>query len=433
MKGGTDIAIILGGGLSGLSAAYHSGFPIYEKRNRPGGTADTICKEGFVFDLGIHVLQSKDRYFLEFLQKLNVSLVEQDRNGWIYSNGKYSLYPFQVNTSKLPFAQRIRCVLGFLFRKQAKVENYEDWIIQNFGRGFADTFFVPYAEKFWGVPPKEMTYEWTEQRVPQPKIADVAKGMFRDLETSLGTHVQFQYPSQPGAGFAAISQALASKIENAYYGKKATAIDPQKKQIFFNGDATAQSYEYLLSSIPLPELIRLFPDPPTEIKTAIDQLNYNSIATVNLGIDNPQISDKHWVHFPEKDISFFRISFPSNFCPGLSPQGRCSIQAEVSYDRENPPEKKGLLEQVHSDLINVGVLSQDDHIVFSDTIFQKYGYVIYDHNRKEAVNKIHDYLRALDIYPMGRYGCWEYLWSDQSVISGRNAAQKLIREILNKT
>jgi UDP-galactopyranose mutase len=425
MSKDTHRPVILGAGLSGLSAGYHSGFPLYEASQSPGGTANSICKDGFVFDIGIHVLQSKDEYFLGLMRKLGVALVTHKRNGWIYSRGRYSLYPFQVNTSHLPLAQRLRCVIGFLLRSQSQAANYEGWLMQNLGRGFARNFLIPYARKFWGVSPKEITCEWVRDRVPLPGIGEVIKGMFRDHETLLGTHTKFQYPAQPGAGFAIISQALAGKLKNIHYRMKATRIDPYKKLIIFDGNEAQVPYGYLLTTIPLPEILMLLPDLPTEIRDAADKLAFNSIGVVNLGVAHPKVSDKHWVHFPEEDISFFRVSFPSNFSEGLCPAGTSSVQAEVSYDRENPPSPEDLKNRVHKDLIKVGILENKSQLVFKDVVYQKYGYVIYDHNRTQAVSKIHDYLYALEIYPFGRYGSWEYLWSDEAVLSGRNVVEWL--------
>ncbi len=419
--------IILGAGLSGLSAAYHSGFPIYEARDRAGGTADSIRKNGFVFDIGIHILQSNAPYFLDLLNQLGVQLVNHKRRGWIYSHGCYSPYPFQVNTSHLPLTHRLRCLVGYLLRRNHSTpENYEDWMIQNFGSGFARTFLIPYAEKFWRISPRGMTYEWTGNRVPLPRVIDVIKGALRDRETSLGTHARFQYPTEPGSGFAAIAQALASRIGYIHYGMKATTIDPYKKILLFNKGERAVNYHSLITTIPLPELIKLLPDPPSDVQKAVGQLSFNSIAMVNIGVDRPHLSDKHWIHFPEKDISFFRISFPSNFCPGLNPKETTTIQAEVSYDKENPPERDELLRRVHRDLIRVGILRPEDSLSFLDVPYQKYGYVIYNRHRKDAVKKVHEYLHHLDIYPCGRYGAWEYLWSDEAVLSGKRIAEKVL-------
>ena len=421
--------IILGAGLSGLSAAFHSGFPVYEANRRPGGTAGSIYKDGFVFDFGIHVLHSKDPQFLEFIRKLNVKLVSCQRRAWIYSYGTYTRYPFQVNTSHLPLLLRMRCVFGFLKRKRnSPAKNYKNWMIQNFGKEFAKTFLIPYSEKFWGVPPQQMTSEWTDIRVPQPSAAEVLRGAFIDAPTELGPNAQFRYPSEFRTGFAGLPKAIAAKIKNIHYGMKASAIDTENQKVFFNNGEKIVEYDNLIATLPLPDLIELILHVPSEIREAANCLAFNSIAIVNIGVDHPNITDKHWIHFPEKDISFFRISFPNNFCYGLNPEGTSPIQAEVVYDRNNPPKRDELLKNVRNDLIKVGILEQEDKIIFQDVQYQRCAYVIYTYDRKKNVSRIHNYLHSLGIYPCGRYGAWEYLWSDQAVLSGRNTVEKLARE-----
>jgi UDP-galactopyranose mutase len=421
--------IILGAGLAGLSAAYHGGFPVYETRQRPGGTADSIKKNGFVFDYGIHVLQSKDPRFYGFLDQLDLKLITHKRSGWIYNDNRYFPYPFQVNTSHLPLFHRLRCIVGYLMRRNSsKPENYEEWMIQNFGKGFSKTFLIPYSKKFWRVSPKEMTYEWAGYRVPRPRLLEVIKGAFKDQETNLGTHVEFHYPANKRAGFAAIAQSMASKIDSVHYGMNATAIDPYKKVVFFNDGKISVPFDNLITTIPLPELIRLLPSPSAKVQNKVSRLRFNSIAIVNLGVDRPQITDKHWVHFPDKAISFFRISFPSNLCDGLSPPGSRSIQAEISYDAKKPPNKDDILHQVKTDLIKVGILKAEDQFMVQEVRYQPYGYVIYDHYRKDAVAGVHKYFMNFDIYPCGRYGAWEYFWSDQAILSGRITAEQVLQK-----
>jgi protoporphyrinogen oxidase len=425
----SEQTMILGAGLAGLSAAYHSGYPVFEMRHRPGGAADSISEQGFVFDLGIHVLQSREPYFLKLLEVLGVSLVTHKRNAWIFSNGSYSLYPFQVNISHLPWGLRLQCVLGFLLRERdGQPGNYEEWIIRNFGQGFAENFLIPYARKFWRVAPSEMTYEWTGERVPQPRLVDILKGMFRDQDTNMGTNTYFQYPTAAGAGFGAIAAALASKIEPIAYGHRATFIDPVRRVIHFNGGEIRRTYDHLISTIPLPELFRIIPDAPSHVLRAVHRLAFNSIAIVNLAVDRPQVSDKHWVHFPGGETPVFRMSFPGNFCQGLNPEGTSTLQAEISYDRKDRPDRDDLLRQVRADLVRFGVLRGNDRMLFEDVVFQEYGYVIYDHAREEALREIQDYLKRVNIHTCGRYGEWKYLWSDQSVLSGKRAAQRIVRE-----
>lgn len=44
---------------------------------------------------------------------------------------------------------------------------------------------------------------------------------------------------------------------------------------------------------------------------------------------------------------------------------------------------------------------------FTDTIY-------------EARKKVRDYLASVGIETIGRFGEWDYLWSDQSLLSGLN-------------
>ncbi len=176
--------------------------------------------------------------------------------------------------------------------------------------------------------------------------------------------------------------------------------------------------------MPLPDLLSLLPDVPRNISIASKCLKHNSIAIINIGVKAPSLSRKHWIHFPEPHISFFRLSYPSNFTEGLAPKGTSSVQAEVSYIGKQPDSAQ-LLKTVKNDLVRVGILSEDMEIVYEKIVFLPYAYVIYNHEREHSVKQIHDYLKSLDIYSCGRYGAWEYLWSDQAILSGKEVVEQL--------
>lgn len=422
--------IILGAGLAGLSAAAETGFPIFEVSASPGGTAGSVRKDGFVFDVGIHIMQSKDPDFHRLMSELEVNFASHHRNAWIYNTGKYASYPFQVNTSNLPWLNRFKCVAGYLNRQQKGTPaNYGEWIIQNFGRGFAELFMFPYAEKFWRISPYEMTYEWAGGRVPQPRTSDVIRGAFANLKTDLGTNPTFTYPTAQGVGFSAIAEGFLPVISEINYGMRATSLDPGAGIVEFNNGTDSVAFDRLLTTIPLPELVGLVKDVPLAIRKAAESLSCNSIAVVNLGIGGRCQKEWHWAHYPGNDISFFRISFPHTFAEGLVPEGTSAIQAEVSYDRKAPPDREELIKRVCADLIRVGAVASEAPVVFADVLYQKYGYVIYDHLRPAAVRQIHDFFRNFGIFPCGRYGAWEYLWSDEAIMSGRDAAKRALSEV----
>src|SRR5262245_50700561 len=132
---------VLGGGLSGLAASIAAGAPVFEADDRCGGVARSDRDDGFTFDRGIHVLQTSNQEILEFLGELGVEFRTHSRNAFIYSNERYTPYPFQVNTSQMPLGLRARCVWQYLTRDQSlKPRNYEEWMYSTLGKGFADHF-----------------------------------------------------------------------------------------------------------------------------------------------------------------------------------------------------------------------------------------------------------------------------------------------------
>jgi len=291
---------------------------------------------------------------------------------------------------------------------------------RSIGTGFAETFLIPYSEKFWTIHPREMTWEWTGARVPQPSTWQVLRGAFWTKQTALGTNVDFRYPK--GGGYGGIAKALLQRAGAVHLGHRAIRLDATNRRILFS-NGTSVCYELLINTIPLPELVRICPDAPETVRAAAEKLRTNSIRLVNLGIGRPNLSDKHWVHFPERDISFFRISYPSNFDAGLVPTGTSSISAEIAYSASRPLISESIVDRVVDDLIRVGAVGKNDPIVLKTTQDIKYAYCIYDMHRKEALRTVHSWLTSTGVLPCGRYGLWTYFWSDEAILSGKRAAE----------
>ena len=173
--------------------------------------------------------------------------------------------------------------------------------------------------------------------------------------------------------------------------------------------------------------MKILPDVPVDVKDAADRLKTNSMFVVNIGVNRENITDKNWIYFLEKKYSFIRVSFPSNQSDHVSPPGTSSILVEIAYGHGNPLPvgKENIADHVIDELINLKIIKKTDQIVFLDTVDIKYGYIIFDKERKPAVKKIHEYLKKIGIIPCGRYGIWAYLWSDEAILSGKKAAEKL--------
>ncbi len=415
--------VILGGGLTGLAASIASGAEIYEAEGAVGGIASSDHCEGFAFDRGIHVMQGMPARIRKLLDDAGVRLNVRSRRAFIHSHGTFTPYPFQVNTAGMPFGVRARCVMDFLTRPRgSRPENYEEWIYQSVGRGFAEKFLIPYSEKFWTVHPREMTHEWTGNRVPQPSTLQVIRGALWSRQTRIGTNSEFEYPSH-APGYGSIAEALRSRAETVHCGHRASRLDAAGHRLHFENGAVV-SYGQLISTIPLPELVRICPEAPEEVRKAAALLRTNSIVVVNLGIARPRLNDWHWVHFPEPGESFFRISFPNNFAENVAPAGMSSISAEVAYSPERPIDKAGIVERVVEDLRRVRVLRPEDRVAFSAIRDIPYGYCIHDFHRKAAVRTVRNWLLERDVIATGRYGLWNYFWSHEAMMSGLQAGEK---------
>jgi protoporphyrinogen oxidase len=422
-----DGVIVLGGGVAGLTASCCTGAPVYEAASTVGGVAGSDTVDGFTFDRGIHILQTRNRVVLDLLERVGVRLREHHRRAFIYSHGTYTPYPFQVNTAGLPVGLRLRCAWDFLRRaRHPAPRNYEEWIYRSIGSSFARTFLIPYSEKFWTISPREMTFEWTAGRVPQPSAAQVLRGAVWSRPTRIGTNVDFRYPTM-GAGYGAIATALASAAGPIHLNHRATGIDTSRRIVTFEGGHSVR-YDTMISTLPLPELVRLCPAAPPAVSAAAARLRTNSIFVVNLGIGRPDVGQRHWVHFPGRDVSFFRISYPHTFSADVAPPGTSSISAEVAYSADNPPDRAGLVERVIDDLIRVRALGARDPIVLTRTSNIRYAYCIYDMNRRAAVREVHRWLRGVGVHPCGRYGLWTYFWSDESMLSGKTTAERVLRQ-----
>jgi protoporphyrinogen oxidase len=117
------------------------------------------------------------------------------------------------------------------------------------------------------------------------------------------------------------------------------------------------------------------------------------------------------------------------FSPNNAPAGHSSIQAEIYFSDKYKPLSKQPEEYIKvaiQELIKFGLLQSEKEVVFKKAWLIPIAQVIYDHDRKEAVELVHNFLKENSIFPCGRYGDWSYAWTDESFISGENAAELVL-------
>jgi len=426
--------IVLGAGLSGLSAAWHlqkKGIDcrVFEKESAPGGLCRSKNIGGFTFDYDGHLLHFRQEYTLNLVKNLlGDNLAEHQRSAWIYFDGAYTRYPFQANLYGLSPTVIKECVLGFIkANKNGPVDSkngldFLNWIKRTFGEGIARHFMIPYNKKFWTVPPQELNCGWLDGFIPVPSLKEVIEGTVEENQRQFGYNARFWYPKK--GGIAELSSALAGKIKNLNYNCRITGIDLNKKEIKI-GSGRRERFDYLVSTIPLPELPSLASGLPARTLYWFAKLKWNSIFNLNLGVDKKENCGRHWVYFPHEEACFFRVGFFHNFSSDLVPQGKGSLYAEVAYSKDKPIDKDAIIARIKRELKKVGIIRKKDVICAQDINDIKYGYPIYDKNYRQAREKILKFLSAKGIVSCGRYGSWRYMSMEDALLDGRNVAEKL--------
>jgi protoporphyrinogen oxidase len=436
-KGRDEKVVILGAGLAGLSAAYHLAmakrdYVVFEKGEAIGGLCRSRKVDGFTFDFDGHLLHFRHRYTLSLIEALmKGNLARHRRSSWIYSHGTYTRYPFQANLFGLPPKVNRDCLMGLINARFANGFNtknlednrsFEDWILHTFGEGIARHFMIPYNTKFWTVSPSQLTCEWIDGFIPLPTLEDTIEGALCESRKDFGYNATFWYPLRGGIEEVALN--FASQLKNVHTDSEAVKVDIANKRVYFR-NGRVEPYDFLISTLPLPELVNLLEEPPDILVRAIERLRWTSIFNLNLGLDRQIFRDKHWIYFPEKDFVFYRVGFFSSFSSSLAPEGKSSLYAEVSYSPRKPIDRENIIRDIIDDLIKAKILSNYEEIVTQCFNDFKYGYILYDRNYSDSRRKVLDFLTQHHILSIGRYGRWKYMSMEGSILDGKATAGRL--------
>jgi protoporphyrinogen oxidase len=429
---------VLGTGMAGYGAAHRlaeAGVPavLFDKKPHYGGHTASFGYEGkYTFDEGPHVSFTKherlQKLFADSIDNQYETLHTKVNNYW---KGHWVKHPAQVNLHGLPTDLVIDIVKDFVATKQkdhGEIVNYEQWLRASFGDTFAENFPMKYTVKYHTTEAKNKSLDWIGPRLYQASLDEILRGALQPASPDVHYISNFRYPSH--GGFVAYLKRFMEGSQ-VRLGHGLAGIDPKAKEISFANGNTV-SYRGVASSIPLPDLVPLIKGAPRDVLDAAAKLACTEVVIVNLVIDRADLLDAHWTYIYDEDIFFTRLSTPHLQSPHNVPPGCGSIQAECYYSRKYRPldrSPKDCIEPTIRDLIRIGVLREDDKILFRDTMHIDYANVIFDLERAAALGVVHGYLDDIGIAYCGRYGDWAYIWTDESFISGENAAEKILKSI----
>ena len=228
-----------------------------------------------------------------------------------------------------------------------------------------------------------------------------------------------RYPKK--GGFRSILDKCRKGLD-IRFNKEVVRIDTKSKIVYFS-DNTTQSYDRLISSLPLPDIAKMIDDAPANVLNAAASLRHTSGYMVSLGFKRPDVAKYLWFYIYDEDILSSRVYSPSLKSPDNAPKGCSSLQAEIFFDSKTRiPNKNEVLENTIDKFVAMGLFKEDE-IVVKDIRFEKYANVTFDHDIYKNRDMILEFLRQSGIESIGRFGKWEYLWTHQAFKSGMDAAK----------
>ena len=301
-------------------------------------------------------------------------------------------------------------------------QNFEEYIIRKFGQGIADHFMLPYNRKLWARDIRQISCEWTSERVAAPKGEKEVFELNGGNRKPLQANTQVGYPKQ--GGFDEIFKSFVPHIPALELNTHVSQIDPYKK-IAHTIDGRKYKWEFLASTIPLPTLVRLVQDTPPEVIDMAAQLEYMSLYLVLLLVGHSVDIDVQRFYVAEPGIPPHKIAVNHNSSDFLRRQPHHGIMAEISLSTEKPINFDKIISKTIDFLCEIDVIHNEKDIIWQGHKDVKYAYPVYTHHRPIMVQGIKDWMAQYDIYTLGRFGDWEYVNSDRCMMKGFLLANEL--------
>jgi len=422
--------VILGAGVTGMAAGFASGADIYEAKDIPGGICTSyymkcgqtqklyqapLDQEAYRFELGGgHWIFGNDPLIQHFLESFAPVETYARHSGVFFPTTKqYVGYPIQHHLKDLPTqtaTQALQEIIHAQIYPKPNLTTMADWLEQSFGQTLGQLFFYPFHNLYTaGLWRKISPQDAYKSPIDLPLVI---QGAFQNA-APIGYNATFVYPIH---GLDSLIGPLAKQCR-IHYGKTVIRIDPQAKEITFQ-DGTVISYQTILSTLPLNQLIQIThisleqPDPGT------------SVLVLNVaGKKGKQTPAHHWLYIPESKAGFHRVGFYSNVDAHFLPKSkRLDSQYVSMYIEKAYPETtkwkdldlESLKLQIITELQEWGWL---ETVEVSDFTWIDVAYT-WSWPKSQWRSHAIQQLQKFNIFPIGRHGRWNFQGIADSIRDG---------------
>ncbi len=442
--------IIIGAGPAGLTAAYELSDSekkvlVLEKKPQVGGLAETKVFGDYRYDIGPHRFFTKNQEVYDlFLNVLDKDAVEVNRKTRILFKNSYFDYPLTpVNALfGLGIFESISIGLSYIFARIksyigiTKISNFEDWVVDRFGRKLFNNFFKNYTEKVWGIDCSDIGSDWAAQRIKGLSLSTAIKfALFPNSKKRPKTLVDKFYYPKLGAGmlWEKFEEIIINK--NIDIAKEKIVTDIVKKDQGFivsfkdsEGNEKSEETKNIFFSNPLLEFIDIFDgDVPQKVIESAKSLNYRNHISVHVTVDK-KLFDDNWIYIHSPNVNMARIADFTNFSEAMSVDGNYPLTLEYfCFENDEIWNKK------NDEIIEFGlkelrsIFDVEFNIVHSAVSRSPKAYPVIKTGYQVHIDIIKEWLSSLpNITAIGRSGMFKYNNQDHAMATGLYAARTLM-------
>jgi protoporphyrinogen oxidase len=415
--------LIVGAGITGLAtaAALEGGdYLVLEADKQIGGYCKTITKEGFVWDYSGHFFHFKhpeiEAWLRERMPGQRVRSVV--KKSFISYKGRFIDFPFQKNIHQLPQDEFIDCLHDLYFARAPRdllgryapaaphaEGSFKEMLYARFGKSIAEKFLVPYNEKLYATDLGALDKDAMGRFFPHADLTDIVRNMKEPDNASY--NATFTYPE---GGAIEYVKALASAVRPEAIALEEPLVALDVAARVARTPRREIRYERLVSSAPFNRLLQIA---GKEHDAAA--FSWNKVLVLNLGFDRKGPRDVHWIYYPDRATSFYRVGFYDN----IFDADRLSIYVELGYAKAAAADAESVLARVLADLKREGVVGREHKLVAQHDVVMDPAYVhitkasLAEHARRSAE------LREHGVHSIGRYGGWTYCSIEDNIVEAR--------------
>lgn len=412
---------IIGGGISGLSAAHflrdRFDVTIYEKDNTPGGLIRCEKVNGNLFHTcGGHVFNSKRQDVLNWFWGIfdrDNEFSKTDRNSVVFMDGgekipypiENHMYLFDSDTQKRFINDLVEMVKneGFI------PTNFEEFLSHRFGKTLYELYFRPYNEKVWRRKLSNVPLSWLEGKLPMPTVEEMIFNNMNHIEEKSFVHSTFWYEKRNGSQY--IADKLAKGLNIHYCSEIKNIKFEQSKKLWKINDKTFDKVIYCGNIKDMVHAITGL-EIPTSYIEAVEALEFHGTTSVFCEIDKNPYS---WIYQPSKKHQSHRIICTGNFSLsnnfGLN-KGRITATVEFT----DAISEIDIIDNLSRMPLNPRYLTHK---------YNKYTYPIQNKDTRTMVRNLKKVLGKENFYFTGRFADWEYYNMDVAIGAAMDLCKNL--------